>query len=58
METQVEMFDIYDENGAIEAMNNFMLGKEIVDVKMNTVVAITGQFFTRYLVIYKESLIK
>ena len=54
METQVELFDDY-ENDCLEAMNNFMVGKEIVDVKMNTVVANTGNFFTRYLVIYKES---
>lgn len=52
------MFDDYDENGAMEAMNNFMVGKEIIDIKMNTVVAVTGQFFTRYLVIYKESSVK
>ena len=54
METQVKVFDDYEVD-AIENMNNFMVGKEIVDIKMNTVVAQTGNFFTRYLVIYKES---
>lgn len=52
METQVEMFDEYEGN-TIERMNNFMIGKEIIGIKTNTVVAITGQFFTKYLVIYR-----
>lgn len=49
---QVEIFDEYDPHCLIN-MNSFMLRKEVIDVKMNTVVSDTGDFFTRYLVIYK-----
>lgn len=38
----------------MEEMNEFMKSVQVIDVKMNTVVAVTANFFTRYLVIYKE----
>lgn len=53
MNKQVAMFDDFDHH-ALAKMNEFMKKHEVVDVKMNTVVAVTGNFFTRYLVIYKE----
>lgn len=49
---QVKMFDDYNDN-CEEDMNAFMENVEVIDVKMNTVVAVTAHFFTRYLVIYR-----
>lgn len=53
MPVQVKQFDDYSDD-AIGEMNDFIRNHDIVDVKMNTVVAITGNFFTRYLVIYRK----
>ena len=50
---KVKMFDDYDEE-CLNKMNDFMHDVEVNDVKMNTVVAPTGNFFTRYLVIYSD----
>lgn len=52
--TQTKVFDDYEEN-CIDKMNEFIKDKNVIDVKMNTVVAVTGNFFTRYLVIYDGS---
>lgn len=56
-QTKVEMIDDYAVEGdydTIKRMNEFMKDKKVIDVKMNTVIAATGNFFTRYLVIYQE----
>lgn len=52
--TQVKVFDDYEDD-CIEAMNEFIKDKNVIDIKMNTVVAVTANFFTRYLVIYEGS---
>lgn len=54
METQIKVFDDY-ESDAIEKMNEFMWGVNVVDVKMNTILVVAGQFFTRYAVIYNNN---
>lgn len=53
MNYQVKMFDDYTDD-VIEKMNEFIKGVFVIDIKMNTIVASTGNFFTRYLVIYKN----
>ena len=50
---QVRIFNDYD-NKVIDNMNDFLKGVEVVDIKMNTVVAVSAAFFTQYMVIYKE----
>lgn len=50
---QVKQFDDYNRN-CVKDMNKFMSKVKVYDVKMNTVVALTGNFFSRYLVIYEE----
>lgn len=54
MKTQIKYFDDYNSN-ALQEMNEFMQNKEIIDVKMNTVVSPAGPFFNSYLIIYKDS---
>lgn len=53
MSIQTIILDDLEEN-PIKSMNEFIKDKEVIDIKMNTVVAITGNFYTKYLVIYKE----
>lgn len=53
MKIQVKVFDDYEQD-CETSMNEFMKKHDVIDVKMNTVVAVTAQFFTRYLVIYRE----
>lgn len=50
---KTKVFDDYDDLVEI-SMNHFISDKNVVDIKMNTVVSNTGRFFTRYLVIYKD----
>ncbi|MED3623233.1 hypothetical protein P4482_09250 [Neobacillus thermocopriae] len=53
MNYKVKVFDDYMDY-PIEEMNEFLKKVCVIDIKMNTVVAQTGAFFTRYLVIYKQ----
>lgn len=50
---QTKVFDYYEDE-CEEKMNEFIKNVDLIDIKMNTVVAVTGQFFTRYLVIYSN----
>lgn len=50
---QTKEFNDYSAN-CLEKMNEFIRGIDVIDIKMNTVVAVTGNFFTKYLVIYRE----
>ncbi|AIC95396.1 hypothetical protein [Shouchella lehensis] len=52
MQIKTRLFDDYDEN-AFEKMNEFLKQNIIVDVKMNTTLAPSGQFFRSYLVLYQ-----
>lgn len=51
MRVQVKRFDAWDE---FDKMNDFLKTIDVVDIKMNTVVAVTGNFYTTFLVIYKD----
>lgn len=51
--TKIAVFDSYS-NDVIGELNNFISDKHVIDIKHNTVVSVTGAFFTTYLVIYKE----
>ena len=50
---QVKRFDEYEPN-CEEKMNEFIKDKYVVDIKQSILVAVTGNFYTQYLVIYKE----
>lgn len=51
MRVQVKQFDAWDE---FDKMNDFLKTVDVVDIKMNTVVAVTGNLHTTFLVIYKD----
>lgn len=50
---QVKRFDEYLQD-PISEMNEFIKDKNVIDIKQNTLVAQTGNFYSQYLVIYKE----
>ena len=51
--TQIRIFNSYN-SSAVDQLNEFIKGREIIDIKQDVVVAATGNFFTQYLVIYKQ----
>lgn len=54
---KVKYFDDYEDD-VVGKMNKFIQSKDVVEIKMNTVVAITGKFFNAYLVMYNEEKVK
>ena len=51
---QVKRFDDYEPK-AIERLNEFIKGRDVIDIKQSILVAQTGNFYSQYLVIYKDS---
>lgn len=50
---QVKRFDEYSQD-PISEMNEFIKDKDVIDIKQDILVAHTGNFYSQYLVIYKE----
>ena len=51
---QVKRFDDYEPK-TIERLNEFIKGRDVIDIKQSILVAQTGNFYSQYLVIYKDS---
>jgi hypothetical protein len=52
--TKVELIEVFGE-GSTDYVNDFIIDKDVVDIKMNTIVHDNyDDVTTRYLVIYRE----
>ena len=51
---QVKRFDDYEPK-TIERLNEFIKDRDVIDIKQSILVAQTGNFYSQYLVIYKDS---